>query len=100
MNEAVNHPSHYNHAGRKECWDEWVDKFGIDAAISICLGSADKYLYRAGTKEGNAKEQDIAKAKAFFMKAESLISRNLPLPERLHHMFIVVEEELKAYDNN
>lgn len=26
----VYHPSHYNIAGRKECWDEMVERDGIE----------------------------------------------------------------------
>lgn len=62
----VDHPAHYNVKGKKECIDEMVDDFGLEMAISFCLTNAYKYLYRAGEKQNNPKEQDIAKAKWYY----------------------------------
>ena len=62
----VDHPSHYNQPGKKECIDEMVEKFGLEVVASFCLMNAYKYLYRAGEKVDNPKEQDIAKAKWYF----------------------------------
>ena len=60
--ELVNHPKHYNTEGRKECIEEMMCSYGPKVVASFCLLSAYKYLYRAGEKEGNSREQDIAKA--------------------------------------
>ena len=99
--EYVNHPTHYNHKGRKECWDEWVDKFGADAAAVICLGNVHKYLYRAGTKQGNLAEQDIEKARMYFAKAgEIIVSKLSPIPARTGHMYNKIEEELSKYEDH
>ena len=54
MSEQVNHPSHYNKAGRKECIAEMEEKYGIPATVGFCLMNAYKYLYRAGDKFGNS----------------------------------------------
>lgn len=62
MSEQVNHPSHYNREGRKECIDEMVEKYGVADTILWCIMTADKYLYRAGTKDGNSEDQDLKKA--------------------------------------
>ena len=71
--EYINHPSHYNHQGRRECWDEMITYFGkYDVAI-FDIVTAYKYYYRAGTKEGNSKEQDIAKAHQYLDHAKKLI---------------------------
>lgn len=67
--ELVNHPSHYNIEGRKECWDEFIDKFGPEYTYIWCLLTVHKYLYRKGLKSDNPKEQDIKKAYAYFNKA-------------------------------
>ena len=98
--EYVNHPTHYNHEGRKECWDEWVEKFGVDAAVVICLGNADKYLYRAGTKKDNPAKQDIEKARMYFKKAgDIIVFGKSPVAARTGHMYNIVGEELMKYDN-
>lgn len=69
----VEHPSHYNRPGRRECWDEMIGLFGKEAtAIYDCL-SAYKYIYRAGLKDGNPESQDMAKIKKCMEHARSLI---------------------------
>ena len=77
--ENVNHPSHYNQNGRGECIDEMVDLIGIKGTCFFCLGNAYKYMYRAGTKEGNSFEQDMQKAKWYIQwasKHASYIGQN------------------------
>lgn len=66
MSELVNHPSHYNKSGRKECIEEMLEKYGKTATASFCLLNAYKYLYRAGDKDNNSEEQDRNKAKWYF----------------------------------
>lgn len=66
MKEMVNHPSHYNIDGRKECIVEIEEKFGFLALLYFCCGNAYKYLYRAGMKDDNSREQDIEKAKWYM----------------------------------
>jgi hypothetical protein len=63
------HPSHYNKENRKECWDEIREIFGREIQFGFLVGSAYKYSYRAGEKEGNPKEQDIAKIREYLKKA-------------------------------
>ena len=75
MSEQVNHPSHYQKAGRKECIVEMEEKYGIPATIGFCLMNAYKYLYRAGDKADNSYEQDRNKAKWYFDYANKLISK-------------------------
>lgn len=72
MSEQVIHPAHYNKPGRKECWDEFIDRFGAKNTFVWCLMTAEKYLYRAGSKENNSEEQDIRKAFQYYNKAESI----------------------------
>lgn len=62
----VDHPSHYNKEGKKECIDEMVDKYGIEDVVKWCIITADKYLYRAGLKSGNSSEQDLKKAEWYL----------------------------------
>jgi len=47
----TNHPSRYNREGRKECIDEMVDIFGLDATIQWSIMTAYKYRYRLGLKD-------------------------------------------------
>ena len=56
----VNHPSHYNLPGRKECIVEMLETFGVQKTKAFCELNAYKYRYRAGWK--GDKEKDLAKA--------------------------------------
>lgn len=71
----VNHPSHYQKAGRKECIVEMEEKYGAEITAIFCLTNADKYLYRAGDKENNPAEQDLSKAKFYFAYTNKLIAK-------------------------
>lgn len=54
--ELVDHPQHYNeHSKGIECIDVIED-------MSFNVGSAIKYLWRAGLKPGEATDQDLRKA--------------------------------------
>lgn len=66
MSEMVNHPAHYNIAGKRECIVAMQEDYGDIVTAIFCLTNAYKYLYRAGVKEGNSQEQDIAKAKWYY----------------------------------
>lgn len=66
MSEAVNHPQHYQKEGRKECIKEMEERFGAYETCIFALLSAYKYIYRAGEKEENSAEQDLAKAKWYL----------------------------------
>ena len=72
----VIHPTHYNKDGRRECWDEMIDIFGIGAVIDFDILSAYKYFYRAGLKDGNPAEQDIAKIRNYVNHAKMLIEKD------------------------
>ena len=75
MSEMVNHPSHYQQAGRKECIVEMEDKYGGEITAIFCLTNAYKYLYRAGDKADNPEEQDRNKAKWYFDYCNKLINK-------------------------
>ena len=66
MSEMVNHPSHYNQEGRKECIVEMEELFGKFETAKWALITAYKYLYRAGAKEGNSFEQDMDKVEWYI----------------------------------
>lgn len=72
IKKNVDHPSHYNQEGRKECIVEMREKFGDLAVYWFCKLNAYKYGYRAGTKDGNSEEQDKAKIKWYDDYAEKL----------------------------
>jgi len=56
MKEAVNHPSHYNeHPSGIECID-------VIEHMSFNIGNAIKYMWRAGLKSQNTREEDLRKA--------------------------------------
>lgn len=64
--DNVNHPKHYNADGRMECIQEMEIMFGLSAVETFCKLNAYKYQYRAGSKEGEAKEKDLAKAQWYL----------------------------------
>ena len=74
--ELVNHPAHYNIEGRKECWEEMEDLFGPDAVVIYDCLNAYKYNYRAGSKNGNPKEQDMEKIIAYRNHVENVKENN------------------------
>lgn len=63
---GVDHPKHYNQEGRMECIREMEIMFGQHDVDVFCKLNAYKYLYRAGEKEGEAKEKDMAKAQWYL----------------------------------
>lgn len=56
MSDPVNHPSHYNqHPAGIECID-------VVEHMPFNVGSAIKYLWRAGLKDGTDELEDLRKA--------------------------------------
>lgn len=89
--EQVNHPSHYNLPGRKECIEEMVDIFGKEAVGSWCLITAYKYAYRAGEKDGNSADQDRAKINWYL----SWYMINIGPDEKYHQVASLVSAKEK-----
>ena len=71
--EMVNHPSHYCRPDRKECIDEMIDLYGIEATEQWCRMTAYKYHYRMGLKDDIA--QEVGKAEWYERKADELRKR-------------------------
>lgn len=71
--EMINHPSHYNLPGRKECIDEMIDIYGIKDVAKWCEITAYKYKYRAGHKGSVA--EDMSKVEWYMDKARELKSK-------------------------
>lgn len=69
MADTVNHPAHYNIPGRKECIEEMIDRFGVEAVISFCRLNVYKYRYRAELKNGI---EDLKKADWYDTRAREL----------------------------
>ena len=72
--EGVNHPSHYNKGGI-EAIDAMESAFGIDDVIAFCKCNAFKYQWRAGHKDNESTEKDIAKAQWYQNKMLELLKR-------------------------
>ena len=70
--ELVDHPSHYQQDGRRECIVEMEEVFGVQNTAIWCMMTAFKYLYRKGRKEGNSAEQDIDKANWYMEHVDYL----------------------------
>ncbi len=77
----VHHPDHYNSPERKECWDEMVEIFGVEAVIVFDCLNAYKYFYRAGKKANNPESQDIAKLINYCEHAKMLAQNNANMEE-------------------
>ena len=75
MNKNVEHPTHYNQPGRKECIVEMEEKYGAEVTAVFCLTNSYKYLYRAGEKLDNSIKQDTDKAKWYFEYVNKLIGK-------------------------
>lgn len=69
---GVNHPSHYNIPGKKECIDEMLDNLGRLGVYFFDRGNEYKYVYRAGLKDGESREKDIDKAKWYCSHASEV----------------------------
>lgn len=95
--ELVNHPEHYNIPGRKECWDEFIDKFGPKNTFVWCLMTAQKYLYRKGLKDDNPEEQDLNKAVAYFNKASLIRYEYNEVKGYANGLYNVTFKELRKY---
>lgn len=74
MSDLVIHPEHYNKEGRKECWEEMIEKFGPMAVAIFDILSAYKYHYRAGEKDGNPEEQDLAKIENYMHHSADILA--------------------------
>lgn len=73
--DSVNHPTHYQKEGRKECIVEMEEKFGPLAVYWFSVLSAYKYRYREGDKPGNSAEQDEAKAEWYDVKSGEMLEK-------------------------
>lgn len=61
--DNVNHPAHY------ESSRIVIEPIDLCECFDFCIGNALKYLLRAGKKEGNSEEQDLAKARWYLKRA-------------------------------
>lgn len=72
MSDPVNHPSHYtSHPSGVEC-------ITITQHHNFCIGSAMKYLWRQGLKEGSSSVQDLEKAKWYIQAEINRIAELVP----------------------
>lgn len=99
MSEQVNHPAHYNIAGKRECIEAMKEDYGELITTIFCLTNAYKYLYRAGMKEGNSQAQDIAKAKWYYDYQKELVVNNIgvTLSIEMQELEYYILKELKKY---
>ena len=97
---VVDHPSHYQRDGRKECIVEMQECFGSYITILFDLTNAYKYLYRAGCKENNPEDQDIAKARWYYNHAMSLYKNDIKLDSKECKLLNCIRKELRKYDKS
>lgn len=98
--ENVNHPSHYQREGKKECIEEIREKYGDYITCIFCLTNAYKYLYRAGAKEGNSAEQDIAKAKWYWqycMESTDALAKAMIKGNKIEDSINLIQDLLRMF---
>lgn len=93
--EKINHPNHYNIKGKRECIEAMREDYGEYVTAVFCLTNAYKYLYRAGTKNGESLKDDISKAKWYFEYQENL---SYMFDRDTMNLYKWVREELNSYD--
>lgn len=94
-NKLVNHPSHYNVPGRKECIVEMQELYGDFITAIFCLTNAYKYLYREGEKDGNPQEQDRKKAIWYYNYAKKLTDDGDWLTLKSFELYCDIKEEIE-----
>lgn len=98
VKDAVEHPCHYQ--GKHECIEVMRYLFGKDAVKHFCMCNAYKYRFRAGRKDNNSKEQDIAKAEwyeEYLIKLEEESSNELSSKiESLEKQLAELKAQIKA----
>jgi hypothetical protein len=67
--DNVNHPIHYN------CHPSGIECIEITRHCNFNIGSAIKYLWRQGLKEGNSSVQDLRKAIWYIQDEINKISK-------------------------
>ena len=70
MNDNINHPKHYEDAGYL------VQPIDVCQELPFCLGSAVKYLCRAGNKEGCPELEDLKKAQWYLNRQLALLANS------------------------
>lgn len=94
--EKVNHPQHYQRAGKKECIWQMVEDFGKQITAIFCLTNAYKYIYRAGYKEGSSWTEDIDKARWYVNFVDQHLYSSIQT-KRAVELYHQVKKELAGY---
>ena len=94
----VNHPSHYNVEGKKECIVQMEEDYGSFITAVFCLTNAYKYLYRAGNKDGESEADDIAKARWYYDYASKLSLIEIDNDGKVLELHEYIKKELKKYE--
>lgn len=71
--KSIDHPDYYD--GKHECIETMRVMFGDEAVKGFCRCNAYKYRFRAGHKDGESVEKDIAKAEwyeEYLMRMEGV----------------------------
>lgn len=72
-------PSRYMASGR-ETIDRIRDALGDEGFVQFCTGTAMRYEDRAGLKDGNSLEQDLAKASFYRQMVAHVLDGRIPDP--------------------
>ena len=86
---VIDHPAHYQ--GEYECIDLMREIYGDEAVRHFCICNAYKYRFRAGAKQGETAQSDIAKAEWY----EAYIMEHLMQNNKLEWEQRMADEKLK-----
>lgn len=95
--EMVDHPSHYNVAGRKECIVEMEELFGIDTCVVFAIMNAYKYEYRCGYKD--AEEQEKKKIRWYQEYAAANVKRCKASTVALYNKYWLLKDRSEVFDD-
>lgn len=91
MNNNVESPRYYNsHPSGIECIE-------IVRHMNFNCGSAIKYLWRAGLKEGNPNTQDIEKAIWYLKDEARRLNGGVELAERYDMELVAIPESVRNF---
>jgi hypothetical protein len=68
-------PAHYKHGDAYEALRVMLEWHGVEPVVSFCQLTAEKYLARAGKKEGEPRERDYRKAAFYLTHAAELLEK-------------------------
>ena len=98
--DNINHPTYYQ--GSYECIDLMREIYGDEAVRYFCICNAYKYRFRAGAKQGETAQSDIAKAEWYeaYMMEHLMQNRKLECERRMADEKLELKRNTCCKDND